>query len=133
MQTASSVVWTSSTERYPSAPEKDNGIDDDCDGEIDEGWFDADNDGWREDEGDCDDLDAWTNPDVFEVCDGHDNNCDGVIDEGYELPCEDPDDVDVDDGAADCGCQTNGGIPNGGLALFIGALMLRRRRAAYSE
>ncbi|MES2644481.1 MAG: MopE-related protein [Myxococcota bacterium] len=42
---------------------------------------DVDGDGFDE-ESDCDDADAATNPDAAEVCDGADNNCDGAVDEG---------------------------------------------------
>ncbi len=42
---------------------------------------DKDNDGYRFDEGDCNDNDANVNPEATELCDGVDNNCDGNIDE----------------------------------------------------
>jgi hypothetical protein len=84
-----------------------DGVDQDCDGEIDEGftmvWYhDRDDDGWgslveppmlgcepdpREVgpisgwPGDCDDDDPSVNYDAVERCDGVDNNCDGDIDE----------------------------------------------------
>ncbi len=80
----------------------DDGIDNNCDGEADEGcqvWYrDADNDTWGDiantmtgksqplgyvyRSGDCDDSDAAINPDAAEVCDGDDNNCNTYIDEG---------------------------------------------------
>ncbi len=92
---------------HPQAEEICNGIDDDCDGEIDEGledantWYtDADNDGWGDDDsafvaceepsgavdrgGDCDDDDAGTSPGAEEICNGIDDDCDGEIDEGLE-------------------------------------------------
>ncbi len=74
-----------------------NGIDDDCDGEIDETSiqepcetcidFDRDSYGSRCPLGeDCNDADATVNPrqdeDTFDVCiDGKDNNCNGLIDQ----------------------------------------------------
>jgi N-acetylneuraminic acid mutarotase len=43
--------------------------------------FDADGDGYRNCDGDCDDSDLAVHPGALEVCDGKDNDCDGVIDE----------------------------------------------------
>jgi hypothetical protein len=89
-------------EIHPDADERCNGIDDDCDGEIDEeatltlhhdadgdGWGDATvtsegcepSEGWVLDDSDCDDGDAAVNPAATELCDGIDNDCDGAVDE----------------------------------------------------
>ena len=65
----------------PGATEICNGIDDNCDGEIDEG-FDADGDGYTTCGGDCDDGDPAVNPGAMEICNDIDDNCDGNIDEG---------------------------------------------------
>ena len=58
-----------------------DGVDNDCDGEIDEGVYDIDQDGFSDIQGDCDDNNGWANPDMEEMCDGFDNDCNGEIDE----------------------------------------------------
>lgn len=54
-----------------------DGLDNDCDGLIDEG--DADGDGVTHCAGDCDDSDPMTFPGADEVCDGVDRDCDGRV------------------------------------------------------
>jgi hypothetical protein len=89
---------------FPGADELCNGLDDDCDYEVDDGavdaptWYaDLDGDGYggntfqevsctevpgfRSDGGDCADLDASINPGVTEVCNGIDDDCDGLADD----------------------------------------------------
>ena len=68
---------------HPDAPEVDNGVDDDCDGEVDEAPdpVDADGDGWTPEQGDCDDTLAEVHPDHLDECDDHDNDCDGELNE----------------------------------------------------
>ena len=89
----------------PGAEEVCDGVDNNCDGNIDEGllstfYADTDGDGFGDpnsstsacdvpngfvsDNTDCDDTNPDVNPGVEEVCDGIDNNCDGNIDEGVE-------------------------------------------------
>ena len=58
-----------------------DGVDNDCDGEVDEGVYDIDQDGFSDIQGDCDDNNGWANPDMEEMCDGFDNDCNGEIDE----------------------------------------------------
>lgn len=68
---------------FPGATEDCNGVDDNCDLDIDEG-FDQDGDGYTSCGGDCDDDNPSINPSAEEVCDGVDNNCGGGIDEGFD-------------------------------------------------
>ena len=88
----------------PGAEESCNGVDDDCDGETDEGaigsdWYpDGDGDGYgigsvtatacnqpsgtAAVDGDCNDDDPSVNPGATEVCNEIDDDCDSEIDEG---------------------------------------------------
>ena len=98
-------------EIHPAADESCDGLDNDCDGDIDEGvtstyYVDSDGDGYgdpldtaalcglesgfSEDAEDCDDDDSAIHPSAEEVCDGLDNDCDGLVDD------IDPDIVDAE-------------------------------------
>ena len=90
----------------PGATEACNGVDDDCDGTVDEDsaidattWYaDADGDGYGdattytlacdpptgyvETDDDCDDADATVNPGATETCNNVDDDCNGLVDDG---------------------------------------------------
>lgn len=71
------------SEVYPNATELCNGVDDNCNGLIDEG-FDADGDGYLPCAYgllDCDDTNASIHPNAEEICNDLDDNCNGLIDE----------------------------------------------------
>ncbi|MGA1794287.1 MAG: putative metal-binding motif-containing protein [bacterium] len=72
---------TEVTSVMTSVEEICDGIDNDNDGLIDEG-FDQDGDGVTTCAGDCDDTDPDIYPGAPELRDGTDNNCDGEVDEG---------------------------------------------------
>ncbi|MBF0107333.1 MAG: hypothetical protein HQM16_18635, partial [Deltaproteobacteria bacterium] len=64
-----------------------DGLDNDCDGSIDED-FDSDGDGvstCATPAPDCDDTDASMYPGATETCDYIDNNCNSSIDEGFDV------------------------------------------------
>ena len=91
---------------HPGGVEVIDGIDNDCDGLIDEGTtaYDDDGDGFSEDDGDCNDDNAEISPDHVEVAgNGIDDDCDGVTDsgnndmdgDGYSTTGGDCDDADA--------------------------------------
>ena len=92
----------------PNGVEVHNGVDDDCDGMIDEETeaYDDDLDGFTELQGDCDDADFEIFPSAIEECDGVDEDCDGVIDN--DTPCFDDDGDGYSEDQGDC----NDGNPN---------------------
>lgn len=110
---------------FPGNPEICDNVDNNCNGQVDEGifqdWFlDYDQDGYGDDNfvennceppsnlyvgqgGDCNDLDSTYNPGASLDCTGEDYNCDGQIDNDLDLdgyPDEACGGDDCDDGDA---------------------------------
>jgi hypothetical protein len=91
----------------PGSPELPDSVDQDCDGEVDEGTTntDDDHDGFAEARGDCNDANDAVHPDATELIgNGIDDDCDGVVDiagadldgDGYSTGGGDCDDGDAD-------------------------------------
>ncbi|MCK6529837.1 choice-of-anchor D domain-containing protein [Myxococcota bacterium] len=86
----------------PGGIEVEDGVDNDCDGSVDEGTpgFDDDGDGFSESDGDCNDSLPDMSPGGAELPDGRDNDCDGTVDEGTSAYDDDGDGWTEDGG--DC-------------------------------
>jgi hypothetical protein len=82
----------------PGVAEACDGLDTDCDGVIPEDEIDADADGERICDGDCDDTDPAVASALPEVCDRVDNDCDGAVDEDHDRDL---------DGYSECGSDCN--------------------------
>jgi hypothetical protein len=119
----------------PSAVEICNGIDDNCNKDIDENavdciifFKDSDSDNYGDPDdskclcapdstykvlnaADCDDNDKDMNPQIPDICDDIDNNCNGFVDEKYPLkgtPCDGTDSDLCKEGVWSCKTDSTG-------------------------
>jgi hypothetical protein len=106
----------SASSAYPGAFEGCDSVDNDCDGSTDEDAVDADADGWRVCDHDCDDGNAFVNPGYAEICEnGVDDDCNGDVDiadvdgDGY-LGCGEEDCNDAAAGAHPGGVEVEGDL-----------------------
>jgi hypothetical protein len=77
---------------HPDTTEAINGIDDNCNGLVDDGTavFDDDGDGYSEADGDCDDTTLAKSPGNTEICDnGIDDDCDYTQNSENAINCTD--------------------------------------------
>ncbi len=83
---------------YPYAPEggapgefMPDGVDNDCDGIVDNHLpsYDDDGDGYTENQGDCNDADRNVNPGAMDVADNEiDEDCNSIVDDGAIESCD---------------------------------------------
>ena len=100
---------------HPGRAELEDGIDNNCDGRIDEGTaaYDDDGDGASENAGDCDDSNAGVSPTGTETADGRDEDCDEVVDEGTVAYDDDGDGFSENGGDCDdANAAINPGAPD---------------------
>jgi MYXO-CTERM domain-containing protein len=144
------TVFPGAGESGGSGDGRGDGKDNDCDGLVDEGTldYDDDGDGFSEMEGDCDDTNSAIHPDATEILGNNvDDDCDESTADTEPEDTDDTEDPDAGEDTGDgeggspdgsagwgpCGCSAgpNGGLAGAALGLsLIGLTLLRRRRSA---
>jgi MYXO-CTERM domain-containing protein len=120
-----------------------DGLDNDCDGEVDETLVQSCSSACGMGESVCSagDWGACDAPEAeAEICDGADNDCDGSIDNGSDAElcgegetCSDGECTPVpapEGEVAGCGCRSSEATHFGGLLALAVLLLMMRRRAA---
>lgn len=106
-----------------------DGLDNDCNGVIDDPYQDRDGDGFSESDGDClddptDEMSAQVFPGQIELCDDfYDNDCDGLYNDG----CSNPGQYATLQGGRICGLTSAAGGMSLALVSLMGAALRRRR------
>ncbi len=125
-------VNPSSTEGDPTAGGEADGLDNDCNGIIDDPYQDLDGDGWTVIEGDClddpaDSRSPLVNPAAEELCDDTlDNDCNGFYNDGCD---NDAGLAGVRGGGMVCGVSpTPGALGGSAVLVMLGALAVGLRR-----
>jgi hypothetical protein len=98
------TVYGGAPEDGGTGTQNGDGLDNDCDGDIDENTLDSDDDGdgFTENDGDCNDTNPNIHPDAEEILDnGLDDDCDGFTDSNTTDFDDDGDGLSEEEGDCD--------------------------------